>query len=109
MDLVNWAVATLSTVGPMSPRVGPEEVNLEGAEVDLSKVKLTLPKKEEAEEPKWIRFIKSFDGYGESDDKYDPIAHPKVSRPPYVRPIGSVLISIRPPRDHAVRRRWLAA
>ena len=43
-----------------------------------------LPKEEEEQEKKvekpWLRWIKSCDGYGESEDKYDPIAHPKVGQ-----------------------------
>lgn len=81
MDIAEWATGVVEgAAGALSPTAGDEEEEEDpfenGGELDLTQCKLVIPpaKKEEEREhdPKWVRFVKSFDGYGDSEEKYEP-------------------------------------
>ena len=86
MEIAEWATDVFARTGEaLSPKAhGKEEeidpLELSGAgALDISRLASPEPEEQVVKvEKRWVRVIKSFDGYGDSDDKYDPVSHPKV-------------------------------
>jgi len=86
MEIAEWATDVFAKTGEaLTPKSKDEDEEIDPLEISgagaLNLSTLAEPSSEEKEEKpekKWVRFIKSFDGYGESDERYDPVAHPKV-------------------------------
>jgi hypothetical protein len=86
MEIAEWAASQLEYVvtgakkaNQVVPGEEEEELDQKAKNIDFTKVVLAREKKEvEAKENVVVKVLKRFDGYGDSEEAYDPNAYPKV-------------------------------
>jgi hypothetical protein len=86
MEIAEWAASQLEYVvtgakkaNQVVPGEEEDELDQKAKNIDFTKVVLTREKKEvEAKENVVVKVLKRFDGYGDSEEAYDPNEYPKV-------------------------------
>jgi hypothetical protein len=86
MEIAEWAASQLEYVvtgakkaNQVAPGEEEDELDQKAKNIDFTKVVLAREKKEvEAKENLVVKVLKRFDGYGDSEEAYDPNEYPKV-------------------------------
>jgi hypothetical protein len=86
MEIAEWAASQLEYVvtgakkaNQVIPGEEEEELDQKAKNIDFTKVVLAREKKEvETKDNLVVKVLKRFDGYGDSEEAYDPNAYPKV-------------------------------